>query len=320
MSTKDEYFEDFKLPDEQDDDAVDQEAKNGAKQQEEGDIDLEVVDDTPEKDRGFQPAAYDINDPTDDEIEGYSEKVKKRMKELTFARHDERRAKEAAVREREEAARIAQQLLEENKKLREQYQTGAASYTQLVQSQAEMELQFARQKLKEAQEAYDTDQIIAAQEALAEAKYKAEYAKTFMPAPLQAQQQEVYIPQTPQQQPVQVDEKATRWQTRNPWFGQDDEMTSLALAVHKKLVESRIDPRSNEYYERIDARMREVFPDYFGETKKEPKRPASVVAAPTRTAGKKTVQLTKTQEALARRLGLTPKQYATEVLKLNSES
>jgi len=97
-------------------------------------------------------------------------------------------------------------------------------------------------------------------------------------------------------------------------------MTSLALAVHKKLVDARIDPRSDEYYERIDARMREVFPAYFGETKKEPKRPASVVAAPTRTAGKKKVPLTKTQEALARRLGLTPQQYAIEVLKLNSES
>lgn len=319
MSAKESVYQDFKFPDEQDD-AADQEAQNAAEQQEEGDIELEVIDDTPEKDQGFQPAAYEINDPTDDEIEGYSEKVKKRMKELTFARHDERRAKEAALREREEAARIAQQLLEENKALRQQYQTGAATYTQLVQSQAEMELQMARQKLKEAQESYDTDAIIAAQEALAEAKYKSEYAKAFKPAPLQESQQDVYMQQTPQQQPVQVDEKATRWQTRNPWFGQDDEMTSLALAVHKKLVEARVDPRSDEYYERIDARMREVFPGYFGETKKEPKRPASVVAAPTRTAGKKKIQLTKTQEALARRLGLTPQQYATEVLKLNSES
>jgi hypothetical protein len=318
MSAKESVYQDFKFPDDQNEDG-DQEAENAAAQQEEGDIELEVIDDTPEKDKGFQPAAYDIKDPTDDEIENYSENVKKRLKELTFARHDERRAKEAAVREREEAARVAQQLLEENKQLRHQYQSGAATYTQLVQSQAEMELQMARQKLREAQESYDTEQIIAAQEALAEAKYKSEYAKTFRPAPLQEQKQDVYIQETPQQ-PVQVDEKATRWQTRNPWFGAEDEMTSLALAVHKKLVDARIDPRSDEYYERIDARMREVFPDYFGETKKEPKRPASVVAAPTRTAGKKKVSLTKTQEALARRLGLTPQQYATEVLKLNSES
>jgi len=318
MSAKESVYQDFKFPDDQNEDG-DQEAENAAAQQEEGDIELEVIDDTPEKDKGFQPAAYDIKDPTDDEIENYSENVKKRLKELTFARHDERRAKEAAVREREEAARVAQQLLEENKQLRHQYQSGAATYTQLVQSQAEMELQMARQKLREAQESYDTEQIIAAQEALAEAKYKSEYAKTFRPAPLQEQKQDVYIQETPQQ-PVQVDEKATRWQTRNPWFGAEDEMTSLALAVHKKLVDARIDPRSDEYYERLDARMREVFPDYFGETKKEPKRPASVVAAPTRTAGKKKVSLTKTQEALARRLGLTPQQYATEVLKLNSES
>ena len=317
MAANESVYEDFKFPEEN------QAGQNDAEQNapaEDDDIELEVVDDTPENDRGYEPASYEISDPTDEEVAEYSEKVKKRLKELTFARHDERRAKEAALREREEAARIAHQLLEENKNLRTQYQSGAASYTQLVQSQAEMELQMARQKLKEAQESYDTDAIIAAQESLAEAKYKTEYAKTFRPASLQQPQQDVYIQPTPQQQAVQVDQKAVQWQTNNPWFGTDDEMTSLALAVHKKLVDSRVDPRSSEYYERINARMREVFPDYFGETKREPKRPASVVAAPTRTAGKKKIQLTKTQEALARRFGLTNQQYATEVLKLNSES
>jgi hypothetical protein len=317
MAIKDR--EDYKFPDEQD-----QEETRGEQESaelEEGDIELEVVDDTPPEDRGRKPLEREVEDPSDDEIAEYSDKVQKRIKELSHARHDERRAKEAALREREEAARIAQQLLEENKKLRETYNQGAQTYTQMAQSQAEMSLAFARQKLKEAQESYDNDAIIAAQEELAAARYRLEQAKTFTPTSLQLPQQDVYIQPTPQQSAV-ADPKAVRWQTRNPWFGQDDEMTSLALAVHKKLVENGVDPRTDAYYERIDARMRDVFPDYFGETRKqEPKRSASVVAAPTRTAGKKTkVTLTKSQEALARRFGLTNEQYAKEILKLNSES
>jgi hypothetical protein len=243
------------------------------------------------------------------------------MKELTHARHDERRAKEAALREKEEAARVLQQLYEENKKLREQYTQGAATYNEVLQSKTDMELQMARQKLKAAQENYDTDAIIAAQEELAAAKYRAEAAKNFQPPALQPKDNDVYIQPTQQQSAPKLSERDIQWQTRNPWFGEDDEMTNLAYAVHKKLVTAGVPAGSAEYYERVDARMREVFPDYFGETKKEPKRPATVVAAPTRTAGKKKVTLSKTQEAIAKRLGLTNEQYAKEVLKISqSES
>ncbi len=312
--------DDYKFPDETEEtsNSIDVET-------EESDIELEVIDDTPAEDRGRKPLDREVNDPSDEEIAEYSDKVQKRMKELTHARHDERRAKEAAIREREEAARLAQQLFEENKRLKEKYDAGSASYNEVVQSKAEMELQMARQKLKEAQESYDTDTIIAAQEELAAARYRLEYAKTFKPSALQKEETSVYNSQTPQAQPaapqVSLTDDDIRWQTRNPWFGQDDEMTALAYAVHKKLVESGVKAGTSNYYERVDARMREVFPDYFGETRKqEPKRPATVVAAPTRTAGKKKVSLTKTQEAIAKRLGLTNEQYAREVLKLNSES
>lgn len=311
--------EDFKFPDEQDD----VQANSGVDEStsEESDIELEVVDDTPPEDRGRKPLEREVEDPSDDEVAEYSDKVQKRIKELSHARHDERRAKEAALREREEAARIAQQLLEENKRLRETYNAGAQTYTEMAASKAEMEMQFARQKLKEAQETYDTDQIIAAQEELAAARYRLEQAKSFKPSALQIPETDVYSQPTQQQSGATYDPKAARWQSRNQWFGNDDEMTSLALAVHKKLVENGVDPRTDTYYERIDARMREVFPDYFGEARREPKRPATVVAAPTRTAGKKVgVKLTKTQEALAKRLNLTNEQYAREVLKLNSES
>jgi hypothetical protein len=309
----------YKFPDEAENKNDDIEVET-----EESDIELEVIDDTPPEDRGRKPLDREVADPSDEEIAEYSDKVQKRMKELTHARHDERRAKEAALREREEAARLAQQLFEENKRLKDQYNAGSASYQEVVQSKAEMELQMARQKLKEAQESYDTDQIIAAQEELAAARYRLEYAKTFKPNALQTQNEEVYNQPTPQAQPapqVSLSDEDIRWQTRNPWFGQDDEMTALAYAVHKKLVESGVKAGTSNYYERVDARMREVFPDYFGETRKqEPKRPATVVAAPTRTAGKKKVSLTKSQEAIARRLGLTNEQYAREVLKLTSES
>ena len=312
MAIKDEY----KFPDEQEP-VGEQESETV----EESDIELEVVDDAPPEDRGRKPLDREVEDVSDEEVAEYSEKVQKRMKELTHARHDERRAKEAALREREEAAKIAQQLYEENKRLREHYNASAQLQTSVAQSKAEAELQLARQKLKEAQESYDTDQIINAQEELAAARFRLEQAKAFTPKALQIPQEDVYSQPTPQQSPAQVDPKAARWQAQNQWFGQDDEMTSLALAVHKKLVDSGYDPRTDDYYERINARMREVFPDYFGETKREqPKRPATVVAAPTRTSGKKKITLTKSQEALARRLGLTNEQYAKEVLKLNSES
>ena len=312
--------ENYKFPDEIEVEDKDLEVET---ESDESDIELEIVDDTPNEDRGRKPLDREVNDPSDEEIAEYSEKVQKRMKELTHARHDERRAKEAAAREREEAIRVAQQLLEENKKLRDQFSKGATHYGEVLQSKADMELQMARQKLKSAQESYDTDAIIDAQEEFAAAKYRSEAAKNYQPPALQSKEDDVYIQPTQQQSVPQPTERDVQWQTKNSWFGADDEMTNLAYAVHKKLVNAGIPAGSAEYYERVDARMREVFPDYFGETKKEQpsKRSANVVAAVTRSAnGKTKVKLTKTQEALARKFNLTNEQYAREVLKLTSES
>jgi len=274
---------------------------------------IEIVDDTPEEDRGRKP--IDVEDPSEDEISQYGEKVQRRMKELTHARHDERREKEAALREREEALKIAQKLLEENKTLRQNVHTNQTALASTIKAKAESALEIARKKLKEAHEAYDNDAIVAAQEELTEAKYNYERVKNFKPTPLQEPKEEVYTSETPQT--PKPDEKALRWQEKNPWFQSDLEMTNLAYAVHEKLVRNGVDPRSDEYYERIDTRMKEVFPEYFGKKAK----PATVVAPVTRTtAGKKVVSLTKTQIALAKKLGLTNKQYAEEVLKLNQEA
>ena len=291
------------------------------------DFEVEVVDDTPEQDRGRKPLEREVEDPTDDEIEQYTQGAQKRIKELTHARHDERRAKEATLREKQELEVLTQRLLDENKKLRQSYNTGSEQYTQMAKTAAEAELDKARREYKAAQEAFDSDAILAAQEALLDAKMKLESAKNFRQTTLQEENFEVQTtPQEPQR--VQPDEKTLRWQAKNPWFGADgfEEITSYALGLHQKLVNSGSDPRSDEYFEQIDARVKSKFPEVFGGNEDKPRsgdtprKPASVVAPATRSSGKKMIQLTKTQLALAEKFKLTPQQYAAQVARLENQN
>ena len=285
-------------------------------EQETEDIEIEIVDDTPEKDRGRKPLDRNVDDPTDDEIENYSDKVKVRIKELTHARHDERRAKEAVLRERAELENFAQQLINENKSLKQYANNGAQQFAETIQQVAGTELEMARRNYKAAQEAFDTDAIIAAQEALTDAKLKLASANNFRPTPLQVEDNQVQMPQ-PAPKAVQPDEKTLRWQAKNQWFGApgNEELTSFSLGLHQKLVNSGIDPRSDEYFERIDARMKATFPDVFGSATR---KPASVVAPAGRSTGTRRVQMTATQMALAKKFGLTPQQYAEQVAKLDN--
>ncbi len=290
-------------------------------------VEVEIVDDTPEKDRGREPLNREVADPTDDEINSYSDGVQKRIKELTHARHDERRAKEALLREKKELERLAEHMANENKKLKEYVKSGSEQYAESIKKVADNELEDAKRKYKEAYESGDSDALVAAQEAMTEAKMKTEAAKNFRAAPLQADEVDVQTPQT--QVPRQdLDDKTVRWQAKNRWFGADgyEEVTSFALGLHQKLVNSGVDPRSDDYFERIDARMKSTFPDIFGETEDKPrsgdgsKRPTSVVAPATRSTGARKVQLTPTQVALAKKYGLTPQQYAAEVAKLEKSN
>ena len=315
----------FKFPDEQDEQNTATETETEVTV-DAGDVEIEIVDDTPERDRGRKPLDKEVADPTDDEIESYSDGVKKRIKELTHARHDERRAKEALLREKQELERLAQHMVEENKRLKQYVNTGSEHYAASVKQLAETELDAARRKLKEAHEAFDTDAIIAAQEALAEAKMKHSAAQNFRPTPLQIEDNGVQIPQT-RETPPPVDDKTLRWQAKNQWFGAQgfEELTSFALGLHQKLVNSGIDPRSDEYFERIDARMKSTFPDVFGGEDKPKsgegsRRPSTVVAPATRSTGAKKVQLTPTQIALAKKFGLTPQQYAAELAKMEKSN
>jgi hypothetical protein len=289
----------------------------------EGDVDIQIEDDTPVRDRNAKPLDTPLEDPTDDEIENYTQGAQARIKQLTHARHDERRAKEAAQRERQELERMAQAIIDENRRLKEYVNSGQATYAETLQAKAEAEMEMARRKYKEAQESYDSDAMLSAQENLTDAKMKLESAKNFKPTPLQIETNAVQtyqqVPETPQ-----LDEKTLRWQAKNQWFGTPgyEELTAFALGLHQKLVASGLDPRSDEYFERVDNRLHTVFPDVFKDVaqKSEPtstKKPATVVASATRSSGaKKVVKLTTTQQRLADKFGLSHKQYAVEVLKL----
>jgi len=310
----------FKFPDE-----LEENKKPDVEIEAEGDVEIEIVDDTPEKDRGRKPLEKEVADPTDDEIESYSDNVKKRISELTHARHDERRAKEALAREKQELERLAQQLVDENNRLKKSVNTGHQAVATLAEQAAEAKLEKARRDLKAAQEAFDTDAIIAAQEELAEAKWEVKNAKMNKPS-LQEENDEV---QTRYQEPQQVrpDEKSLRWQAKNQWFGAAgfEEVTSFALGLHQKLVANGVDPRTDEYFEQIDARVKSKFPEVFGDDdvkteKVEAKKPSPVVAPASRSTGTRKIQLTPTQAALIKKYNLDPKKYVAEVLKLEKSN
>ena len=293
----------------------------------EGDVNIEIEDDTPEIDRRAKPLDKEVLDPTDEEIENYTQGAQARIKQLTHARHDERRAKEALAREKDELERMTAAILEENRKLKEYVKNGEATYAETLQAKAEAEMEMARRKYKEAQESYDSDAMLEAQESLTEAKMRLESAKNFKPTPLQTSEDVVQTYQTAPQAP-KLDERTLRWQAKNQWFGAPgyEEMTAFALGLHQKLVATGIDPRSDEYFARVDGRLKQVFPalldnsETTSDKKDEPvKKPATVVASASRSGGaKKTIKLTTTQARLAEKYGLTHKQYAQEVLKLEN--
>jgi hypothetical protein len=295
------------------------------------DIELEIQDDIPEEDKdpvtGKERAPMPqelVQELEQDELEEYSDKVKTRLKQMKKVWHDERRAKESALRERQAAEEFARKVFEENKKLKESLSSGEKSYIDTAKNAAQLELEMAKKQYKEAYEAGDSDQIIEAQTKLSEASYRVQKVNEYRPT-LQMPENDVNIP--PQQAPaVRPEPRALSWQERNTWFGQDTEMTSAALGLHQKLVDSGMDPRSDEYYERIDTTMRRRFPEYFGEeetsdgggkpVQRTETKPATVVAPASRSTSSKKIVLSKSEVNLAKKFGLTPQQYAMEKQRL----
>jgi hypothetical protein len=291
------------------------------------DIDLEIEDDIPAADRGKEPLPKDkVEELENDTLEDYSDRVKQRMAQLKKVWHDERRAKESADRERQEAIKFAQQIAEENKKLKTTLSSGEETYIHTLKGALEQQLHSAKRDYREAYDLGDSEKIIEAQQKMNDAQFRLSEAQRYTPQyknTLQEDEKEVYIQENRPQAP-KPDNKALAWQDKNDWFGKDEEMTSLALGVHEKLVRSGIDPTSDEYYRRIDSTMQKRFPEYFGDATLDEDQPAqrtkpsNVVAPATRSTAPKKVRLTKTQVALAKKFGLTPEQYARETLKLEN--
>jgi hypothetical protein len=288
------------------------------------DAEIEVEDDTPEADRGREPMPKEIVDELEaDELEDYSEKVKLRLKQMKKVWHDERREKEREAREKTEALAAAQRLLEENRKLKSTMSEGEQSLIGSYLQNAEFEVSAAKREFKEAYESGDADKLTDAQEKLATANYKLQQIKNYRPT-LQGVEEEVQIPQQQVQIP-RPDQKTLAWQERNTWWGSDPEMTASALGLHQKLERER-GPQyvgSDEYWSAIDTTMRRRFPEYFGDSEPDSSatkptartsKPAVVAPASRSTASKKIV-LRQSQLAIAKKLGLTPEQYARELAK-----
>ena len=289
------------------------------------DVNYEVVDDTPEKDKGRKPLTKEVPDPTDDELENYSEKVKGRIADITHKMHDERRAKEQLLREQNDLVTTAQRILAENKALREHaVKAGNTNVDERV-GRIKAERMALASQLRTAHEAGDTDKIVEIGSKMAELAADEKLAGAFkQQIPLQEETDVVPSRQeVPRQRPPQSapDPRAVRWMKENAWFGTDEEMTARAYEIHYGLVNSGVDPRNEDYYERLNARLQKSFPDKFGEGNDEretpARRPTSVVASVSRTPTKTStkVTLTQSQANVARRLGVPLEEYAKQLMK-----
>ena len=315
--------DEFKFPDEIDESNNTEELAKG------GEIEIEIEDDTPEEDRGRTPLPKPLVEELEkDELDAYDDNVKTKLKQMRKVWHDERREKEAALREQQEAIALAQRLLEENKKIKSILTTGEKEYVTTVQNAAEMELQMAKKAYKEAYEAGDSDKLLDAQQAMQMANLKLVQAKNFkMPS---LQEEEVPVQPAPvQYQPVpRPDPKAEAWQERNSWFGQNRGMTAYALGVHEELRDNGVEVGSDDYYRALYRTMRKRFPEAFQSTvvddEQKPQggrsKPATVVAPAVRSTASNKVKLKQSQINLAKKLGLTPQQYVEAQLKLEAQN
>lgn len=293
--------------------SVDENDKNEL-ENEKPEFEVEVVDDTPEKDRG-RPTKVDVKDVSDEEMDNYSDNVKKRFSQLTAKYHAERRSKEMIEREHNEAVAFAAKVAEENKQLARMVAETQKNLANAAKLKAEADVERAKASYKQAYEAGDTDKIVEAQETISRAVAEQEQWKNFRPVEPPAEERQ-FQPQRPR-----VDPKAAEWAANNPWFGKDKEMTATAYGVHERLVRDEgMDPTSDQYYETINAEIRKRYPDRFEEEAEQPERrqvrKVSAVAPVSRSVRQpRKITLTTTQVALAKRLGITPEQYAAQIAK-----
>lgn len=329
---KHEGHEEFEFPDEKEEKA--------SKKAAEDKFEVEIEDDTPPEDRGRKPLREPVDDPSDDELSSYDEKVQARIKKFTRGYHDERRAKEQALREREAAETYARQIIEENKRLQQQLANGSKELIETSKSAAEAELLAAKERYKKAYESADPDALAEAQTDIARATMRIE--RTASMRPHEVEDEKFQTP--PQQQPRQpvLSRRTQKWVDENSdWWGVDDEMTAAAVGLDKKLAKQYGSEYvgSEEYFQTIDKTMRKRFPEFFADTQSEednepppkkraepvdedesPRRatkPATVVAPASRSTPPSRVRLKASEAAIARRLGVPLEEYAKQVAQLN---
>jgi len=332
-------MDNYKFPDEVDDVKDEgkpvEEVEAKGKPVEEDKIEIEIEDDTPVEDRGRRTSKPDFIEKVEkDELDQYSEEAKSKIDAFRKFYHDERREKEKALREQQEAVQVAKKLYEEIKQLKGRVNSSDEAAVSSFKTSAEQELAMAKKEYKEAYDAGDSEKLVEAQDKLTTAKMKIDKASSYAEninqrRALQEQENEVKIPQQTEAAPVR-DQKASAWQERNSWFGQDDEMTSLALGLHEKLVKENglAYATTDEYYKRIDETMRRRFPENFQDEKVDDDRndekvaarvkPSTVVAPASRSTSSKKIKLNTSQLSIAKKLGLTPEQYARELLKMEA--
>ena len=275
-------------------------------------VEIEIEDDAPPEDRGRQPLPRTLVEELErDELDHYDDSVKIKLKQMRKVWHDERREKETAVREQQEAITFTQKLLDENKRIKNILTIGEKEYVTTIQSNADFELKDAKKAYKDAFESGDSDRVVEANQILQEANLKSIQARNFRLPPLQDNENNVNtVPQ--QYQSPEPDRKAVAWQNRNHWFGQDRSMTAFALGLHEDLRYNGVEVGSEDYYRELDKTIRKRFPEKFEDEDSRQgsrTRPGTVVASAVRSTAPTKVRLKQSQVNLAKKFGLTPEQY-----------
>lgn len=283
----------------------------------------ELVIETPEEEEAPQQEEQVVEEPEpqqasgDDELDSYSKGVQNRIKKLTEKYRQEERDKA-------EALRVSQQLLEENKKLKSRMQALDTGYLSEYGTRLQSQTEAVKRAYKEAYEAGDTDKMLEAQQALSNIaietqRYNTAKARAEQQAKVQVQPQEQPVQQPVQQQQApKPDPRAQEWAEKNTWFGQDKVMTASAFAIHSQLTEEEgFDPNSDEYYTEVDKRIRSEFPHKFQTAKKSGggSQVASAGNSASRSSkqGRRSVKLTHSQVAIAKKLGVPLEEYAKYV-------
>jgi len=291
-------------------------------------VEIEVVDDTPEEDRiNAAPMPKEIVDEFEaDDLESYSKEAKQRILQAKKLLNDERRAKEAALRENEEAIRLANTIINENKILKSRLSDGERVYVSTAKEKLASDLDKARREYKEAYDSGDSERLVEAQERLTEVQFKAQEMERYRPQydenALQSSTNEVQIPQE-QNQPARLDSKTQAWLDKNKWYGTDDDMSFLAMGIHKRLEREGVPPGSDHYWSTIDAEMRKRFPDKFQDVETKTStttRKSTVVAPATRSTSSKKITLSTRQLDLCKKLKISPEQYFNEFVKSESQN